>query len=259
MGTNFNRYTWICIPAAVVATATARKLLIVLSIAPAMIFSTYLTAEDLAHATKPSASPAYYKPLVRQLDGLPDLPNCRLEVVQDPQVHTAANTLISYVALAGGWETQQAHTLNGILEDKKHLTADTYKIWLDNNAVCYVAYNVHDNTPNPEYHLVGSGTLRYLHRVSQDGPWVLYSVADWTPIVALPQVLVDTTQASLTISVPCACRFAVRVRYSKLLTATSLGGTHRAEVSDDGTGWTVVTTHAPGMYVLSGDIGNRLR
>jgi hypothetical protein len=63
----------------------------------------------------------------------------------------------------------------------------------------------------------------------------------------------------------------VRVHWSKFLTAAlqqrapSGKGTvdatpsQNAEVVDDGTGWTVLTTQRPGVYVLRGSLSGLLR
>lgn len=262
MGSNFSRLPWLCLPAAVAATAVARHRLIVLALVPALACAGYATVSDLLHSSRPSASAQYYSPLIAQLGRADDLANHRLEVVQDPTVHTGAYALLGHAALAGGWETQEQHKLNHILEDPD-LDATSYKVWLDNNAVGYVAYNVHDDTDAPEYKLVAAGSLPYLTEAGRQGGWVLYRVAHATPIVAPPQKLLTAGQARLVISVPCACRFPVRVRYSKFLNAEILARPGRAAITarvvDDGLGWTTVTTPKPGTYTLYGDVTRPLR
>ena len=259
LGSNLSRLPWICLPAAVAATALARRRLVVLALIPALACGGWATVSDLLHSSQPAASARYYTPLIAQLDHTSDLANHRLEVVQDPNVHTGAYALLGHAALAGGWETQEQHKLNHVLETPG-LNATSYEIWLDNNAVGYVAFNVRDNTDAPEYKLVGSGSLPYLTRVSRQGNWVLYRVEHASPIVSAPQRLVSASQAKMVISVPCACRFAVRVRYSKFLIADVAGRTGTAaKVQDDGLGWTSVTTRVPGTYTLHGDLTRPLR
>ncbi|WP_375504122.1 hypothetical protein [uncultured Jatrophihabitans sp.] len=260
LGSNFSRLPWLCLPVAVVATAVARPRLVALALTPALACAAYATTTDLLHSSRPAASSSYYRPLITQLDRVPGRANYRLEVVQDPQIHTAAYALLPHTALAGGYETQEQHKLNAILEDEKRLDATSYKIWLDNNAVGYVAYNVDADTDAPEYQLVKDGGLPYLTEVSRQGGWVLYRVSHATPIVALPQTLVSAGQATMVISVPCACRFPVRVRYSKFLTADiAQRPNSAAKVQDDGLGWTTVITRLPGTYTLRGDVTQPLR
>lgn len=262
LGSNLSRLPWLCLPAAVAATAIARHRLVVLALIPALACSGYATVSDLLHSSRPAASAQYYTPLIAQLDRTTDLANHRLEVVQDPTVHTGAYALLGHAALAGGWETQEQHKLNHVLTDPG-LDATSYQIWLDNNAVGYVAFNVSDGTDSPEYKLVAGGSLAYLTQVSRQGSWVLYRVAHASPIVSSPQKLVAADQAKMVISVPCACRFPVRVRYSKFLIADVVGAAGKAgtaaKVEDDGLGWTTVTTRTPGTYTLHGDLTRPLR
>ena len=259
MGSNFSRLPWLCLPAVVVATATARRRLVALALVPALACAGYATASDLLHSSRPAASAQYYQPLIAELGRAGDLTNHRLEVVQDPTVHTGAYALLGHAALAGGWETQEQHKLNHILDDPA-LDATSYKIWLDNNAVGYVAFNVHDTTTSPEYKLVSEQAPAYLTRVGTRGGWVLYRVAHASPIVAAPQRLISAGQASMVISVPCACRFSIRVRYSKFLIADIAGRPDSAaQVQDDGSGWTTLTTRRAGTYTLHGDVAGPLR
>jgi hypothetical protein len=250
LGSNFNRLPWICLPVAVAATGAARKWLVVLSVLPALGFCLGATVKDLVHAHEPAASASYYTSLIAALDKVPDLANYRLEVVQSPQVHTDAYALVNKVALARGYESQPDHALNAILFDKQRLDPVTYKVWLENNAVGWVAVNRSAAADYAEYDLVTRTPLDYLQLVSRDDRWTLYRFRNATPIVAPPEQLVRVTQAALTIKVPCACRFPVRVRYSRFLVAKS--GALSARLSDDGSGWTVIVAPHPGRYVLTG-------
>jgi hypothetical protein len=255
LGSNFVRLPWICLPAAVVATASSRRLVAVLAAVPAVAFCINATVVDLRVSRQPAAALAYYDPLIRQLDSAPGLLNYRLEVVQDSRIHTAAYALISHAALAGGYETQQSNQLNGVLSSDRGLDAVSYKVWLDNNAVGYVAFAKSSVGKSAEYRLVAAGGLPYLTRVSDGHDWTLYRVKYPTPIVPAPERLLSATQSELRIAVPCACAFHLRVRYSKFLGAsTARPGARPAVVSDDGTGWTVMSTPAPGTYVLKGKL-----
>jgi len=255
MGSNWNRMPWIWLPAAAVATAAMPWRRWLIAILPAVIMCSYLTAADVVHSLDPAASASYYQSLIHQLDKRPNLDNYRLEVVQDTSVHTAAYALIGHAALAGGYETQEQSRVNAILQSPK-LDATSYKIWLDNNAVGYVAFNKQSaDDGNPEYRLLERGGLPYLTEVSSDHRWTLYQVRFPTPIVPKPQTLVSADQAALTIKVPCACSFSIRVRYSNFLgLANKDGKKKKGTVSDDGSGWTVLRTPAPGTYVLSGSV-----
>ena len=219
------------------------------------------TVVDLVRAEQPSASLSYYSSLIGQLRGLPGLDNYRLEVVGNPGIHTAAYALLGHAALAGGYETQEQNALNGILNDPARLNPTSYKVWLDNNAVGYVALDRARTQDYAEYTLVSRTRLRYLTELSRSTRWILYRVGDPTPIVPTPQRLLSATQARMRVQVPCACSFYVRVRYSKFLGATAgaAGAKSSARLKDDGNGWTIVTTPAPGVYVFDGDFTRPLR
>jgi hypothetical protein len=102
--------------------------------------------------------------------------------------------------------------------------------------------------------------------VWHDRKWTLYRVQDATPIAAAPATITFIGQSSMTIKVPCACTVAVRLRWSKFLTAQlqtpgPAGDVARpalplivAAVDGDDTGWTTITTTRPGSYRLSGSI-----
>jgi hypothetical protein len=255
MGSNFSRLPYVCVPAAVLAAARARRWLAMFAVLPAIVASGQVTSADLVLAAQPAASSGYYRTLVRELDQLPDLSNYRLEVVQNRVFHTAAYVLLDHVALASGWETQEQRELNVVLQSR-NLHPATYKIWLDNNAVGYVAFDKRTPDKGEEYKLVKSGRLRYLTRVWSDRTWTLYRVNSATPIVPAPARLVAATQSALTIRIPCACTVNLRVRYSKFLTATNAGtgpaAAGQAVVENDLTGWTRLRTTAPGTYILKG-------
>ncbi len=266
MGSNFVRFPWICVPAAVVATAAAApRWRVVVALLPALALCANSTITDLVRADQPSASRSYYDSLITQLRGLPDRHNYRLEVVGDPHIHTAAYALLGHIALAGGYETQEQNALNHILNDPAHLNPTSYQVWLNNSAVGYVALDRARTQDYAEYTLVSTTRLPYLTEISRSRRWVLYKVRDATPIVPPPQRLLSAGQAQMRIEVPCACRFYVRVRYSKFLGATAhfrdTGGAHvttTARLADDGNGWTVVTTYVAGVYVFDGNVTRRL-
>ena len=206
------------------------------------------------------SSAAYYTPLAHQLDKLPDVRNCRVEVV-DHGAHAGYAVLLDHVLLARGWETQENGELNGAL-DKTSLDATTYKVWLDNNAVCYVALPGESVASNPEYDLVAAGTVPFLQPIWQGKDWQLYRVGDPTHIVPAPASVVSYSQASMTIDVPCTCTINLRIRWSHYLTArlerpgsgTSTAPAVLAKLADDGSGWTTITTTKSGHYVLSGSL-----
>lgn len=259
MGSNISRLVFFCLPVAVVALSTLRLRVLALLVAPLIVAGSIGTVLDLVKAGHPVSSAGYYDSLVRQLDHTRGLANCRLEVV-DHGAHGGDSVLVQHAQLARGWETQENTARNDAL-NKPSLDATTYKVWLDNNAVCYVALPAEAVQSNPEYDLVAHGGIGYLSEIWHDPHWKLFQVLTPTHIVSAPASVLAYSQAALTIRIPCACTVNVRVRWSQYLdavlkhpAATSGAKPVTARVADDGSGWTSVTTPRPGDYVLSGNL-----
>jgi hypothetical protein len=252
MGSNFARLAWFCLPVAVVATAGRRLWIASLATIPVLLMGADGTVSDLRGASEPVSRTSYYAPLATELDRLNRLANYRVEIVTHG-AHAAYDALLDHAMLARGWETQEDNALNKTLQNAA-LDATSYKIWLDNNSVGFVAIPTTNAHESPEYTLVADGKLNYLTRIWAGEDWILYRVSDPTPIVAPPQRVLEYSQSQLTIRVPCACTFSVRVRYSKFLRADPVAGSASAQAIDDGYGFTSVTTGAPGDYVLHGSV-----
>jgi hypothetical protein len=262
MGSNFARFVFFCIPVAVAATSPRRTSVVALAVAPALALGAVTTVKDLVHAVRPISSVEYYRSLAARLDQVSDLDDYRVEVVNHG-AHAGYDALLDHAMLARGWQTQEDMALNKSLQHDP-LDPVTYKIWLDNNAVGYVALPSSSLGGYPEYTLVQKHGAGYLQPIWSNEDWELFRVAAATPIIARPGSVVRHSQKSMTIRVPCACTIPVRVRWSKFLTATRQApgprpGTTaaalprvRARVVDDGSGWTTLTTTQPGTYVLRG-------
>ncbi len=264
MGSNFSRFPFFCLSVAVVATSARHWRLAVFAVTPVLIMGMVATTQDVLNATKPVSSVGYYKSLAHRLDQITDLRNYRVEVVNHG-AHAGYDALLDHALLARGWETQEDVALNSSL-DQDPLDPVTYKVWLDNNAVGYVALPSTSVGGYPEYTLVQKHRARYLHRIWRTADWELFRVVDPTPIIGRPGSVITHDQKSMTIRVPCACTIPVRVRWSKFLTASlQVAGTQtgktvdavpgvRAQVADDGSGWTTLTTARAGTYVLRGSL-----
>lgn len=252
MGANLTRLAWFYLPVAVVATSTRRLWVCLLMVGPVLVGGVNGAVSDVSHATQPMAASSYYTPLANELDRLPQLRNVRLEVVTLGS-HAADEALLGHAMLARGWETQEDEKLNSVLMSDK-LNAVSYKVWLQNNAVGFVAVPRTKVSAYPEYQLVTQNTPSYLHVVWQNPDWLLYRVSNANQIVGRPASMVEHSQSKLTIMVPCACTVSVRVRWSNFLRASDMSGQHQATVSDDGSGWTKLTTPVPGTYQLYGTL-----
>jgi hypothetical protein len=251
MGSNFQRFVWICLPVAVVATSGVRLLVALVAGGLAVISGVAGTVDDLRVARSPLSSTAYYAPLAQELDSIPEMTNYRLEAVPDG-AHTASYALLGHAMLARGYETQADNAFNAVLKSTTDLNAVTFKIWLDNNAVGYVAIGKTAILPSPEFTLVSKGNLNYLKSVWSDADWTLYRVDNPTSIVGAPATIVDAEQSRLEVSIPSPGEVPIRVRWSRFLAVTPPKGVLRATLAKDGAGWTILTAPAPGNYVLHG-------
>jgi hypothetical protein len=256
LGSNFARLVWFCLPVAVVALSAFRVWLLLLLVAPLLVAGGNGTVVDLRNAVKPVSTVAYYRPLAAELDTLADLTNYRVEVVNHG-AHAAYDALLNHATLARGWETQDDIALNGAIQGKT-LAPTTYKVWLDNNAVGYVALPSTTVSDYAEYELVGHRRPDYLRLIWQSTDWKLFRVLNPTPIVAAPAQVVTTSQSRLVVDIPCACTVGVRVRWSRFLQATGPSTNLPAAIANDGYGWTKLTTTLPGTYQIEGALGGLL-
>ncbi|KAB1915285.1 hypothetical protein [Micromonospora sp. AMSO31t] len=206
---------------------------------------------DVASADDPTADPAYFAPLRAELDrrGLTG----RVEVPPTRNYWEAAH--LGEVPLARGWLRQADiarnplffATVPGAPGTGVPLTADTYRTWLAENAVQYVAVPDVELSwvGRPEADLVSAG-LPYLTEVWSDPHWRLYAVADPTPLVGTPGELVRQDAATVTFHAPGPGPVPLRVRHDRWLTVS--GGATLAPSGE----WTTVTVPHAGTYTLGG-------
>ncbi|MEW2381889.1 hypothetical protein AB0873_07335 [Micromonospora sp. NPDC047707] len=204
---------------------------------------------DLRSVTDPAARPAYFAPLrdflaAQRLTG-------RVEIPPTRGYWEAAS--LGEVPLARGWLRQADidrnplffTTVPGAAGTGVPLTPDSYRDWLLDNAVQYVAV---PDAPlswvgRPEADLV-TGGLPYLTPVWSGPHWRVWAVDGSRPVVGAPGELVRSDAASLTFRAAAAGPVPVRVRHNRWLTVT--GG---ATLAPDGD-WITVTVPGAGEYRL---------
>jgi hypothetical protein len=204
---------------------------------------------DLRSAGDPTADPAYFAPLRAELArrGLTG----RVEVPPTRNYWEAAH--LGEVPLARGWLRQADiarnplffTTVPGASGTGVPLTAASYRAWLADKAVQYVAI------PDAELSWVGrreaelvEAGLPYLTQAWSDTHWRVWAVTDPSPLVAAPAELVAQDGATVAFRAPTAGTVRIRVRHSRWLTVT--GG---ATVTADGD-WTAVRVPGAGVYTL---------
>lgn len=205
---------------------------------------------DVRDVGNTTADPAYFAPLRDRLAREPL--TGRVEIPATRNYWEAAH--MGDVPLARGWLRQADIDRNplffaripGATGTGVPLTADSYRAWLADHSVQFVAV---PDAPlswsgRPEADLVTAG-LPYLTPIWSDTHWRLYAVTDPQPIVAPPARLVEQTAAAVTFEVPAAGDVVVRVRHSRWLRVSG-GATVKA--SGD---WTLIRVSAPGRYTLT--------
>jgi hypothetical protein len=259
LGANLARLVLFCLPPVAVALSRRPARAVALLLAPIVVLSALSSVSAIRSAAEPASVESYYAPLANELDALPALTGHRVELVSAS--HAAYAALLDHAVLARGWETQQDSALNGRF-DSRPLNPRAYRGWLDQNAVGFVALNVPGNS-SPEARLLARGRPGYLRPIWRAAHWELFAVTNPAPIVGSPAVLAELTQSRLTVHIPCACGVALRVRWSKFLTAgPRLDGDIADSVEDsyepvlvrDDRGWTTLQTSRAGTYVLTGSV-----
>jgi hypothetical protein len=196
----------------------------------------------------PALSAEFYAPLlnqlaVRQADG-------PIEVVPTQRRGEVA-FVAPAVAIAKGWSRPADTGRNPIFYDGT-LNADTYRKWLDDNAISYVAISQgpYDWSAPDEVTLVRHG-LPYLQAVWSNQTWTLYAVANPRPVISPPGQVIARDAVSLTVSVPEPGEYVVRVRWSRYLT-TSNGCMRPTE-----DGWSMIVVERPGTAEIEGSLAPR--
>jgi hypothetical protein len=203
----------------------------------------------------PSVNASYYAPLLSELqhhrDGNPAHPApLRVEV---PQTGTHWESVYlpehGSILLARGWE-RQLDTRYAALFYAPTLTPAAYRVWLDENAISYVALpDVRlDFSGVAEGRLIAHG-LPYLREVWRSRHWRLFAVAGAPALAAAPARLVAVGADSFTLTTPRAGSYEVRVRYTPYW---ALQHGHGCVRSAPG-GWTTVQARTAGTFQVGID------
>jgi hypothetical protein len=205
---------------------------------------------DLRDVGNPTADRAYFTPLLDRLRQ--ERLTGRVEIPPTRDYWEAAH--LDDVPQARGWLRQADIDRNplfftdipGATGTGVALTADSYRAWLAERAVQFVA--IPDAqlswSGRPEAALVTAG-LPYLTPVWSSAHWRLYAVADPQPVVPAPASLVGQTATSVTFDVPATTDLTVRIHHYRWL---RISGGARVRAAGE---WTLVRVPAPGRYTLT--------
>ncbi|HEV2059587.1 MAG TPA: hypothetical protein VGR11_09525, partial [Solirubrobacteraceae bacterium] len=152
---------------------------------PLAYWSLYPAARDVARASgDASVNASYHAPLVEFLRSRAATGHFRVEI-PFTENHWEARHVAGgrhRIPLARGWERQLDRRFGALFYDGS-LAAGTYRTWLDERAVSYVAVPdvALDAAGRDEARLVAAG-LPYLRTVWRDEHWRVYAVARPAPL-----------------------------------------------------------------------------
>jgi hypothetical protein len=234
-------------PIIVVAAAIPLGALIAATVSVVLLLPP-VSLTEVRERGDPALSPQFYAPLLEQLAGRRAAGP--IEVVPTQRRGEAA-FVAPLVPIAKGWSRQADIGRNDIFYDGK-LNADTYRKWLDDNAISYVAISQgpYDWSAPDEVTLVRS-ELPYLQEVWSNRTWTLYAVTDPRPFISPPAQVIARDAVSLTASLPEPGEYVVRVRWSWYLTASN--GCMRP--TEDG--WSMIVIEHPGTTKIEGSLAPR--
>ena len=245
VGTTATRLPELFAAPIVVAVATVPLVAIIAATASAVLLLPPVSITELRERGDPALSAEFYTPLLHQLAARRVAGP--IEVVPTRRRGEAA-FVAPVVPIAKGW-SRQADTGRNAIFYNRTLNADTYRTWLDDNAISYVAISQgpYDWSAPDEVTLVRDG-LPYLQKVWSNQNWSLYAVANPRPVIAPPGRVVARDAVSLTVSLPDPGEYVVRVRWSRYLTASN--GCMRP--TEDG--WSMIVVEHPGTTKIDSSL-----
>jgi len=245
VGTTATRLPELFAAPTIVAVATVPLVAIIVATASAVLLLPPVSITELRERGDPALSAGFYSPLLHQLAARRVAGP--IEVVPTLRRGEAA-FVAPVVPIAKGWSRQADTGRNAIFYDGT-LNTDTYRKWLDDNAISYVAISngPYDWSAPDEVTLVRGG-LPYLQTVWWDKTWTLYAVTKPRPVISYPGQLIDRGPVSLTVSLPEPGEYVVRLRWSRYLTASNgcMRPTHD--------GWSMVVIERPGTAKVEGSL-----
>jgi hypothetical protein len=253
IGNNVTRMAWICAVPVTVAYSPLRRGLLTILLGLLAVWPTADLVQQLSATRDPSTTATFYRPLLaaladEQAAAGPGAVGQRVEVL-DPVNHFATVYLADRASLARGWDRQADVANDPIFYRDNALNAATYRTWLHDLAVGWVAVPAArlDYSAVAESKLVAGG-LDYLNLVWSNPSWKLYRVVGSTPLAEGAQVVrVEPTRILISATERTSVR--LRVRWSPYLAVQHPDGTMVVGAClSDVSGWLNVTLPAAGEY-----------
>ncbi len=208
-----------------------------------------------------SSGPAFYEPLVHELDVLSKGKPVRVEV--PPTEHHGESAYIAPAfSLARGWERQLDIAYNGLFYQKGALTPASYRSWLLSNGVSYVAL---PNAPldyagTAEAALLRSGSVAGLQTVWHNANWHLWRALGSQGLASGPASVVALSPKAVVVRFSAPGTSVVKIRWSPSWSLASAIGAGACLIAAPG-GWTELRAAHAGRFrlvvsVFGADHGN---
>jgi hypothetical protein len=233
---------------ALLAARRSPALLLALAL-PLAYWQLYPAVRDVVRASgDPSTAAAYHAPLVRYLERRPGAVRVEIPLTAN---HWEAAHVAPHVALARGWERQLDRRYGALFYDGS-LDARSYRAWLDEHAVSYVALPDAelDYSSKAEARLIERG-LPYLRTVWRDAHWRVFAVRHPVALAQGAASTIDLQPDAFTIHARRRGDVLVRVRHSRWWAVTA----GRACVSRARGGMTRVRVLAAGTVRVAARLG----
>ena len=245
VGTTATRLPELFAAPILVAVAAVPLSAVIAAAAGVFLLLPWSSITEVQERGDPALSTEFYAPLLDQLASRGAAGP--IEVVPT-QLRGEVAIVAPVVPIARGW-SRQLDTGRYPIFYNGSLNADTYRQWLDDNAISHVALanGPYDWVAPREAALVRSG-LPYLQEVWSDSTWTLYAVTNSRAVISLPGRVIGRDAVSLTVSLPEAGEYVVRVHWSRYL-STSAGCVRPAEG-----GWTTLVVEQPGTAKIEGSL-----
>ena len=248
VGTTATRLPELFAAPVIVAVAAIPLVAVIGTTASVALLLPPVSITEIQERGDPALSAGFYSPLLNQLvdRGVAG----PIEVVPTLRRGEAA-FVAPVVPIARGWSRQVDTGYNQIFYDGS-LEADTYRKWLDDNAISYVAISngPHEWAATDEATLVRRG-LPYLQAVWWNRTWTLYAVTNPRPVISPPGRVIARDAVSLTAFLPEPGEYVVRVRWSRYLSASD-GCVRPAEGE-----WSTIVVEQAGTVKIEGSLAPR--
>ena len=207
-----------------------------------------------------SNGPAFYDPLVHELDDLSKGKPLRVEV-PPTQNHGESAFIAPAFSLARGWERQLDIAYNPLFYQTGALTPTSYRDWLLSNGVSYVALanTTLDYAGTAEAALLRSGDVLGLQAVWHNAHWQLWRVSGSQGLAGPPASVVSLSPKAVVVSFSAAGTSVVKIRWAPSWSLAAPG--HGVCLIQAPGGWTELRAAHPGRFrlvvsVFGADHGN---